>query len=236
MIETPLPLSMAFVIYPNVIKQSLRTTENIPGNTFREGGDIVVPNSISSQRDRPAPSATLPRTPSSVISTGSRTPTSDDTFKLTSERSSSGQSLTFRLAALGLAEELGSRNQTRQLPNSCWHTSTSAPQHNPVTQTEFRGSDASTNISATDSGPAAPSCSTNIGNPLPRQNIPKDSHTVAFQQMSERQREKQREVVDLDDAPPPVSAEDHHPLHVRHQKLSHQFKFPALPRSGSGRH
>lgn len=176
--------------------------ENTPGSTFREGGDTVAPKGVPSQGVRPTRSATLPHTPSSVISTGSRIPTSDDTSKLINDRSSSGQSLTFRLAALGLAEELGSTNQTRQLPTSRWHTSTSAPQHNPVTQTESRVRDVSKNTPATNSGPTAYCCPTDVGNPPPRQNTPKDSYTVGFRQMSERQREKQREVVDLDDAPP----------------------------------
>ncbi|KAI6116325.1 hypothetical protein F5141DRAFT_659579 [Pisolithus sp. B1] len=212
---------------PQRHQKAVANHENIPGNTFREGGDIVVPNGATSQRDCPTRSATLPYTPSSVISTGSRTPTSDDTFKLTNERSSSGQSLTFRLAALGLAGELGSTNQTRQLPNSRWHTSASAPQHNPVTQTEFRGRDVSKNISASDSGPAASSCPTDIGNPPPRHNIPKDSHIVAFRQMSERQREKQREVVDLDDAPPPSLRRSPSPARATSKAL------PSIQISGS---
>lgn len=178
--------------------------ENIPGNTFREEGDTVAPKGVPSQGVRPTRSATLPYTPSSVISTGSCIPTSDDTSKLINDRSSSGQSLTFRLAALGLAEELGSTNQTRQLPSSRSHTSTSAAQHNPVTQTESRVRDVSNNTSTTNSGPMAYSCPspTDIGNPPPSQNRPKDPYTVGLRRMSERQREKQREVVDLDDAPP----------------------------------
>ncbi|KAI6040896.1 hypothetical protein EDC04DRAFT_2893670 [Pisolithus marmoratus] len=176
----------------------LANPENIPGDTRPEGGGIV---SSTSHRVRPVRSATLPHAPSSVPSTGSRTPTSDNTSKLINDRGSSGQSLTLRLAALGLAEECGSTN--RQLPNSHWYTSAPALQHTPVTQTDSHVRDVPQNASATNSRHVAPSRPAAIESPLPRQIIPRDAQSTGFRPMSERQREKQRELVDLDDAPPP---------------------------------
>lgn len=177
--------------------------ENIPDDRRREGGDIVATNGVTSQRARPMRSATLPHAPSSVPWTGSHTQTFDDTSKFTNDRGSTGQSLTFRLAALGLAEEHGPADQTRQLPNSNRYTGTSALQRASVTQNETHFRDVSKNTDATNSGRVALSRPAAVENPSPRQSTPMDAYVPGFRPLSERQRGKQRELVDLDDAPPP---------------------------------
>jgi len=153
------------------------------------------------KRTCPVRSATLPHPPPSFPPQNPRVPVSNDTLSLINNRSGGGQSLTFRLAALGLSEEL-STSQTRQLPDPRFPENVPPPPRIPTAQ-----SHAPKNPPITNGNPVGPSRPATTQNPpSPEKSLPsprKDTYSAGFHQMSERQREKQPEFVDLDDAPPP---------------------------------
>ena len=153
------------------------------------------------QRIRPVRSATLPHPPPSFPPQNPRVPVTSDTLSLINNRSGGGQSLTFRLAAMGLSEEF-STSPTRQLPDSRFPENVPPPPRFPTAQSHPPKTPSVTNVNPV--GPSRPAVTQNP--PLPEKSLPsprKDTYGAGFHQMSERQREKQPEFVDLDDAPPP---------------------------------
>lgn len=150
------------------------------------------------QRRRPARSATLPQPPSSPSS--QIPPSTNGNPSCPINDRGGEQSLTFRLAALGLAEELGSANSTRQLPDPHWPKKVPPLPRPPAPQPNVPKK-----LSDTTTVPVSRSSEAR-GPPLPGRDSTspkKDNYVTGLQKMSEKQNEKPSRFVDLDEAPPP---------------------------------
>ncbi|KAL4072495.1 hypothetical protein V8B97DRAFT_374871 [Scleroderma yunnanense] len=189
---------------PQRSRTVIANRENVADSVQQNGVGAPTSKDVS-HRARPVRSATLPLSPPPVPPQNSRGPASNNTSTSINNRSNGGQSLTFRLAAMSLAE--GPSSSTHQLPTSRLPGNVPPPARIPTTQSQSLPSHVSINMSAANVNSVGASHSAVAQNPpSPEKSLPsptKDTYNTRFHQMSERQREKQREFVDLDDAPPP---------------------------------